>query len=196
MSISDRKQREKEQLKKVILDAAFEILNEEGFQALTIRKLAARIEYSPRTIYLYYTDKEDLLKAIVEYGFAATVRNLEANDFYRKLSAEEHLKKAIANHLKTAAENVNYYNTVIHVIQGTGFEPGTNQRIFERYLNESLKPYLNREGNEPEFTLFFLSASLRGIAVELINRRLPVNEEELNSTIEMVFNFYKNLLKQ
>ena len=194
MGIEERKKKEKERLRKKILDAAFSIINEEGYQALTIRRLADRIEYSPRTIYLYYTDKEDLLRAIVEFGFSATVRNLEDNDYYSHLSPEETLKTAIANHIRTAAGNVHYYNTVIHVLQGTDFQPGPFQKKMEQYLFSKLEPYFKREGATPEFTLFFLFASIRGITVELINKRMPESEEELERTIDMVFQFYKNLL--
>ncbi|MDC7226933.1 MAG: TetR/AcrR family transcriptional regulator [Spirochaetales bacterium] len=194
MCIKERKQREKEQFRNRILETAIRIVHEDGFQALTIRKLAERIEYSPRTIYLYFSDKEELLKAIVEYGFAASVQNLEANDYYSGLSAEQHLRAAVSYHLKTAVENVNYYNAVIQIIQGKGFEPGPNQLKFEQYLSESLEPYLKMDGDSA-FTMFLLFASIRGIAVELINKSLPVNADELNDKTELVFNFYKNLLE-
>ncbi len=195
MSTKERKQREKELLKKTILEEAFRIVGREGHQALTIRKLAERIEYSPRTIYLYFEDKEDLLKAIVEFGFAATLRTLEANDYYRNLSAEEQLKTTIANHLRTAVENVNYYNTVIHIIQGAEFKPGPHQKKIENWVSGMLKPFPTTDGTEQNDSVFLLFASLRGITVELVNRRLPASEEELNQHIDAVFQFYKNLIR-
>lgn len=196
MSIKDRRSREKEELKQKILESAFRIVNQMGYHALTIRKLAEEIEYSPRTIYLYYADKEDLLRAIVEYGFSFTVKNLEANDFYKDLSPEEHLKAAIGNHLKMAFENINYYNTVIHVIQSSGYEPGPNQKKVEAYLKESLVPHLSIDGVTPEFSLFFLFSSLRGVTVELINRESSSKHEDLSKHRDMIFNLYKNILRK
>lgn len=60
MGISERKEREKEELKKAILDAAFEMFVKEGYAGTSLREIAKKIEYSPATIYLYYKDKDAL----------------------------------------------------------------------------------------------------------------------------------------
>lgn len=73
MGIKERREREKEELRQKILDAAIELIARDGHEALTIRKLASRIEYSPRTIYLYFADKEALLEDVVEEGFRRTL---------------------------------------------------------------------------------------------------------------------------
>jgi AcrR family transcriptional regulator len=52
-----------------ILDAAYALVSEEGADKLAIRDLAARIEYSPRTIYLYYRDKDAVLDAVRRRGY-------------------------------------------------------------------------------------------------------------------------------
>jgi len=61
MGISERKAREKEQLRLKILDAAEAVFNEEGFENATIRKIAERIEYSPGTVYLHFKQGKDEL---------------------------------------------------------------------------------------------------------------------------------------
>lgn len=61
MGIVERKERQKESLRQEILDAAREILLTEGYTRLSMRGIAKRIEYSPTTIYLYFTNKEELL---------------------------------------------------------------------------------------------------------------------------------------
>jgi AcrR family transcriptional regulator len=73
MGVKERREREKEELRQKILDAAIELIARDGHEALTIRKLASRIEYSPRTIYLYFADKEALLEDVVEEGFRRTL---------------------------------------------------------------------------------------------------------------------------
>ena len=196
MGIKERKDREKEQLKIKMLEAAIDIINEDGHQALTIRRLASRIEYSPRTIYLYYRDKEELLRAIIEHGFGFSVKNLEANNFYSGYSAEEHLKSTITNHLKMAAGNVNYYNSITHVVREAGFTPGPNQSKFESYIADSLTPLINKCGSDTELTISFLFSSLRGITLEIINKRPPENEERLDYIIDKIFDFYSNLLNK
>jgi AcrR family transcriptional regulator len=42
---------------------------EEGFEKVTIRRIAEEIEYSPATIYLYFADKDEILFALHEKGF-------------------------------------------------------------------------------------------------------------------------------
>src|SRR3974390_3473598 len=70
MSIKDRREREKKQLRQHILGAAQKIINKEGFKALSMRKLAERIEYSPGAIYLHFRNRNQIEQelALVGYG--------------------------------------------------------------------------------------------------------------------------------
>jgi AcrR family transcriptional regulator len=69
MTITARKQREKLEMRRIILDAAKGIFLEKGFYSASIRNIAEKIEYSPGTIYLYYKDKDDIFHALHEEGF-------------------------------------------------------------------------------------------------------------------------------
>ncbi len=69
MGIAERREREKEQLRARIVEAARDLLSEEGLSALSMRAIAERIEYSPATIYLYYKDKDELTREVVREGF-------------------------------------------------------------------------------------------------------------------------------
>lgn len=68
MGIVERREAEKEALKKKIIDAASEILINEGYKNLSIRKIATRIEYSPGIIYHYFKDKSEILSFIIKRG--------------------------------------------------------------------------------------------------------------------------------
>jgi len=61
MSIKERRSLEKAEIKRKIMDAAIEIINQDGYENLSIRKIAVKIEYSPTTIYLYYKDKAQII---------------------------------------------------------------------------------------------------------------------------------------
>ncbi|MFW6202232.1 MAG: TetR/AcrR family transcriptional regulator [Gemmatimonadota bacterium] len=82
MGIDERREREKERLRAAILDAARDILSEEGLDGLSMRAIAERIEYSPATIYLYFRNKDDLIREVVLEGFrrmrSYATRELEA----------------------------------------------------------------------------------------------------------------------
>lgn len=69
MGIKERKERHKEDLRQRILDAAKVLFLKEGYEATSIRKIAAVIEFSPTTIYLYYKDKNDIIYALQKEGF-------------------------------------------------------------------------------------------------------------------------------
>lgn len=69
MTIIDRKLREKQEMRSSILEAAKELFAEDGFQNVSIRKIADKIEYSPATIYLYFKDKDAILFDLHNEGF-------------------------------------------------------------------------------------------------------------------------------
>ncbi len=69
MGLVERKEREKVELKELILDAAKKILLKNGQEGLSIRKIATTVEYSPATIYLYFKDKDEILHELMEMGF-------------------------------------------------------------------------------------------------------------------------------
>jgi AcrR family transcriptional regulator len=83
MGIAERRQRHKQSLRREILGAARQMFVDEGFEAVTMRKIADRIEYSPTTIYLHFKDKSELFNAICEDTF----RELEAR--LDKLAAKQ-----------------------------------------------------------------------------------------------------------
>ena len=61
MGTKERRAREKEQLRRQIISAARELFVSEGYENVSMRKIADKIEYSPTVIYLYFKDKADLL---------------------------------------------------------------------------------------------------------------------------------------
>ena len=70
MGIKERRERERQQQRQRILDAALAIISAEGFAALSMRKLAERIEYSAASIYLYFENREQIAQELSEAGFA------------------------------------------------------------------------------------------------------------------------------
>jgi AcrR family transcriptional regulator len=69
MGIAERKERQKAELRDLILAAARMIFAEEGAAALTMRRIAEVIEYSPGTIYLYFANREEIALQLVREGF-------------------------------------------------------------------------------------------------------------------------------
>src|SRR5512135_3451537 len=73
MGIKQRRERERQEIRRRILSTAREIAAEEGWQAVTTRKVAERIEYSQSTIYEYFENKEAILLALLRSGYEQLV---------------------------------------------------------------------------------------------------------------------------
>ena len=70
MGVKERKARQKKFLRQEILDAASELFVKEGYENVSMRRIADKIEYSPTTIYLYFKDKAELLEQVCHETFA------------------------------------------------------------------------------------------------------------------------------
>ncbi len=66
------------QVRQAILRAARAVISTEGYASLSMRRLAQDIGYTPKTIYRYFTDKDDLLSELIEEDLAHMVDHLEA----------------------------------------------------------------------------------------------------------------------
>jgi AcrR family transcriptional regulator len=69
LGVKERQEREREAVSRAILDAARDLFVAEGYQNVSIRKIADRIEYSPAAIYSYFPSKDDIFFALAEEGF-------------------------------------------------------------------------------------------------------------------------------
>jgi AcrR family transcriptional regulator len=68
MGIKERHERDREAVKRAILDAARDLFVNEGYENVSIRKIAERIEYSPAAIYGYFPSKDEIFLALAEEG--------------------------------------------------------------------------------------------------------------------------------
>jgi len=89
MGTVERRQREREEMRELILEAAAGMFAEHGYEGVSLRKIAQKIEYSPGAIYLYFKDKNELLFTVQERSFrrfhAAMARNNSIKDPLRRL---------------------------------------------------------------------------------------------------------------
>ena len=69
MGARERREREKAELRAKIMDAARAIFAERGYEAVTMRQIAERIEYSPTAIYFHFKDKESLIQELCARDF-------------------------------------------------------------------------------------------------------------------------------
>ncbi|CAG5007359.1 hypothetical protein DYBT9275_04028 [Dyadobacter sp. CECT 9275] len=103
MGIIERKEREREEMRGLILDAAQKLFLSQGYEKTSIRGIADAIEYSPATIYLYYKDKNELLFSLQKAAFQKMMEEFlvvqsVADPFERLVElGRQYIKYAIEN---------------------------------------------------------------------------------------------------
>ena len=70
MTVKERREREKLETREKILDAARELFLTEGYDGVSMRQVAERIDYSPTAIYVHFADKDELFRELVHADFA------------------------------------------------------------------------------------------------------------------------------
>src|SRR5438128_3863248 len=80
MGIIERRERERGEVRRKILDAAHDLFAREGYDRVTMRRIADAIEYSPTTIYNHFEDKDDLVQSLCEEDFARLLGALQAQE--------------------------------------------------------------------------------------------------------------------
>ncbi|HOW99439.1 MAG TPA: TetR/AcrR family transcriptional regulator [Deltaproteobacteria bacterium] len=98
-----------EAVRERILAEALSIVNEEGYARLSMRKLARRLGFTAKTIYNYYSNKDELyLMALIE-GFQALSREFQAA-YGSSDDPVEKMRSVIRAYVRWGVENKHYYN--------------------------------------------------------------------------------------
>ncbi len=108
MSIVARKEKQKLEIRSLILEESMKLFVEEGFSKVSVRKIAERVQYSPTTLYLYFKDKNEILFYCCESGFK---KMLEHNITLGLISDPiERLHQMGVNYLNFGLEYPEYYD--------------------------------------------------------------------------------------
>lgn len=121
MGVKERKARQKKFLRQEILDAASELFVKEGFENVSMRRIAEKIEYSPTTIYLYFRDKAELLEQVCQETFARLSHVLTR---IQELPGDpiERLKNGLTAYIKFGLENPHHYRATFMMPAPDGFD--------------------------------------------------------------------------
>jgi AcrR family transcriptional regulator len=111
MGIAERKIRQKEQIRASILKASWQLVMEEGWQALSIRKIAEAIEYSVPVIYDYFANKEAILLELTKQGFQILNAEL-VKAKKRSASPEKQIEAMAYSYWEFAFDHKAYYQVM------------------------------------------------------------------------------------
>ncbi len=107
MGPKERIEKEKAETRDQILDAARELFAAKGVEAVTMREIARKIEYTPTTIYVHFKDKEALLHEICDRDFSALAAKFVT---VAKLSDPiEQLRRTGQIYARFGLQNPNHY---------------------------------------------------------------------------------------
>jgi AcrR family transcriptional regulator len=119
MGSKERVERLKANTHKHILDAAMAIVRDEGWQELSIRKIADTIEYTPPVIYSYFLNKEAVLIELARRGYALLISRVEQH-LAHVAGPKQRLEAILRAYLEFAIEEKELYQLMYAV--GMGLE--------------------------------------------------------------------------
>ena len=103
-----RREKEIQELRQAIIDQSWKIIEEEGWQSLSIRKIADGINYSVPVIYKHFENKEAIVEYFSKEGFLKLADTLRYSKEKATSDSEQLLQIALA-YWKFASENTQHY---------------------------------------------------------------------------------------
>ncbi|WP_030343507.1 TetR/AcrR family transcriptional regulator [Streptomyces sp. NRRL S-1022] len=174
MSVKERKERERAGRERLIVAAARELAEQQGWDAVTTRRLAERIEYSQPVLYSHFRGKREIIGAVALQGAAELAVALRA----ATATADGRRARVTAlarGYLDFAAGNPAVYDALFQLDGGLAYaREDTPQPLKDAFaaLLECLGEVAG-EGVDPGLFTEVFWASLHGIATLTRAGRLP-----------------------
>ncbi|HHX67574.1 MAG: TetR/AcrR family transcriptional regulator [Miniphocaeibacter sp.] len=174
-----RRENEKEKMRKLILNASVKIILEDGYDKLSMRKIADKIEYSATTIYLYYKDKNEIVEDISIGIYEKIVKNIKnVLENNKNLSIEKQIELSFKEFIYSITDNPEMGRAVIR--SGTSAMLGPrNEREDQEITGIDMLGNLLVKGQEEkvfskieEFMPLMIISSLIGFSMNAIENRL------------------------
>ncbi len=203
MGIIERKEREREEMRKLILDAAQKLFLTDGFEKVSIRNIADVIEYSPATIYLYYKDKNELFFALHQTAFTKLIE-----EFRPIAQVEQPMDKLIEMgklYLRFAFENPELYDLMFIMIapietlecREDVWEDG--HRAFD-ILQQVVQACIHTgdiKHNDAKRAALMIWGTVHGLAALFLRRRLSMfDREQPQVLINEAFSLFIDTIKK
>ncbi|HLL75377.1 MAG TPA: TetR/AcrR family transcriptional regulator [Pyrinomonadaceae bacterium] len=193
-----RREREKDDLRRRILDAAGELFLEHGYEGLSMRQIAERIGYSATTIYRYYEDKDDLLYAIVHDGFLRFGRQLakaaqSSEDPRERLAALGHA------YIEFGLRNPVYYRMMFMQRSDFLFDSRAEQKgpmidsfgVLRQSVEQAMESGALRRG-DPETTSTVIWAVVHGITSLALAGAKRFNKKQVRESADLAMRMIRD----
>ncbi|MET8777394.1 TetR/AcrR family transcriptional regulator [Nocardia sp. NPDC050713] len=143
MSTQTRKERELAERHRRIIETARELAESQGWESVTVRRLADRIEYSQPVLYSHFAGKTAIVTAVAEQGFAELTEALRAAHATAETPAAA-LESVARAYLDFAAANPALYDAMFLMKTDLTFGPDAPQALREGWaeLERLFRPYV------------------------------------------------------
>lgn len=201
--VPSRREREREEMRQLIIDAARRLFVQEGYAQVTVRRIAEAIEYTPGAIYSYFEDKDAIFHALHRQGFTELMRYMaEAS---ARAAAEggtplDQLRRLGEAYLSFAHENPEMYDLMFVAQAPVRAEPETwpeGGRAFDvlrQLVRVAIEGGWIRAG-EPEAVAFTLWSACHGmVTLDYRGRCKVVAEDHRHTIVERSFDYLLDAL--
>ncbi|MGG3468310.1 TetR/AcrR family transcriptional regulator [Neobacillus pocheonensis] len=175
MGTKERRKREIEEMRLEIIEAAVQLFLTDGYENVSMRKIAQQIDYSATAIYKYFANKEEILIHLLKHGYSIFLTSLKEGVAKSKsLDAGERLNASLYAYIDFGLKYPEYYRLIfienLHQLQKVMTEEDDRVRGFV-LLTEMVMAAMN-EGvlrkHDAQMVAQSLWASLHGITSLLI----------------------------
>jgi AcrR family transcriptional regulator len=183
-----RREREKRELKKTILDTAREIAKQEGWEAVTIRKIASTIEYGAPAIYALFENKDAILNEIVRESFQQLLKYMQQADD-PKADSEIRLR-AIGHAYWAFADHYPKIYQAMHGLGGvpfcSGYKPEEIWQIHDLLADivRAVSPGKELPQSDIDDRVQVMRATLHGLVSITMNGRITGGRERAEALME------------
>lgn len=188
MGIKERRERERLEIRQSILSAARQIAIEEGWQAVTTRKVAERIEYSQPTIYEYFDNKEAILMALLSQGFEQVLSAMRSAKAQHEQPEAQLL--AMSHAYWAFAFRCPELYQVMHGLGGVSFshaETPADARAIFALLRETLQSWIQTNHvvmEEPDAAIDAIWGLVHGLITLAMMGRIAQGEQRAKQIME------------
>ena len=198
MCIAERRQRQKEEIKKHILSTAWQMVKEDGWEAVSIRKIADAIEYSAPVIYDHFENKEALLWEFAKEGFRILSKKIQrAKDTSDE--PKEQLKAMADAYWNFAFKNKEFYQLMFGIgMPGCEIEKCFPERLgFRSLVMEPITSIISEGTNShanPCLKYYTFWSILHGL-ISMKSMSNASTSDEINKLVmdDAIEGFIKNL---
>jgi AcrR family transcriptional regulator len=183
MSIQRRRERERAEREQLIVTAARELAEAEGWDAVTTRRLAEQIEYSQPVLYSHFKGKDAIMAAVALEGFAELAAELRAVRT-KAPDARAALAAVAAAYADFTERRPALYDAMFtHAIDLPFASPQTPVALREGFgeLREAVRPFIGDDDLDVRTEVFW--ASLHGLMTLMRGGRLRREDHEQRLTL-------------